>query len=232
MGGHDFLNDVVRYCLWLRNASPQELRRMPIVLDRLVKVRDARLKSPTPSVRQFASTPALFTQDRQPSSDYLAIPEVSSIRRSYIPIGFICSEVIASNKLQIIREPSRYIFGMLCSSMHNIWMKTVGGRLKSDYSYSPAVYNNFPWPDATDAQKAKLGELAQGILDARANHPGSTLADLYDPLTMPPDLRQAHDAVDRFVDRLYRKAPFETDADRVALLFKRYQELTATPSTT
>ncbi len=147
-------------------------------------------------------------------------------------MAFFSDSVICSNKVQFVAGATLFHFGVLTSQMHMAWMRAVCGRLESRYSYSNTiVYNNFPWPDATDVQKKQLGTLAQGILDARATYPDSTLADLYDPLTMPPDLRKAHDAVDRFVDRLYRKAPFATDADRVALLFKRYQELTASTST-
>ena len=230
MGGAEFLNARERYCLWLKDASPQDLRKMPLVLKRLEGVRAARLKSPTASVRDMASQPALFTQDRQPTNDYLAIPEVSSERREYIPIGYLSQNVIASNKLQIIRQPSRYLFGLLSSQMHNAWMRAVGGRLKSDYSYSPAVYNNFPWPcDVTESQEAGIERLAQAVLDARDRYPDSSLADLYDPLTMPPELAKAHQALDRAVDRLYRKKPFDTDKDRLELLFTRYQELTVAP---
>jgi hypothetical protein len=228
MGGAELINGRVRYCLWLKDASPQQLRSMPLVLERLQAVKEVRLESPTASVRAFAQYPRLFTQDRQPDTDYLAIPEVSSERRDYIPVGYLPASIVASNQLQLIRVPSRYIFGVLSSQLYMAWMHVVAGRLKSDFRHSPAVYNNFPWPEnVTDAQRAQIEALAQAVLDARALHPESTLADLYDPLSMPKELSDAHHKLDRAVDRLYQRKPFATDADRVALLFKRYQELTA-----
>lgn len=169
--------------------------------------------------------PALFTQGRQPNVPYIAIPEVSSETREYIPIAFFGPETIASNKLQIIPGGTLWLFGALTSQMHMAWVRTVAGRLKSDFSYSPTVYNTFPWPDATPAQRAKIEALAQAVLDARAAYPTSSLADLYDPDTMPADLRRAHAALDRAVDRIYRPAAFETDRDRVEHLFGRYEAL-------
>jgi hypothetical protein len=152
---------------------------------------------------------------------------VSSGGRNYLPIGFLDKNVIANNKVYTVSDPSLLVFGFLCSRMHNAWTQSVSGRLKSDIQYSTGiVYNNFPWPeDVTGAQTAAIERLAQAVLDAREQFPGSTLADLYDPLTMPPVLARAHHALDRAVDRLYRKAPFATDSDRVALLFERYQAL-------
>jgi hypothetical protein len=226
MGGAEFINNKKRYCLWLKNASPADLREMPLVRERLERVRQSRLTSPTPSVKEFAQYPSLFTQDRQPETDYLAIPEVSSERREYIPIGYVSSDIIASNKLQIIREPSLYLFGLLISQVHMAWMRTVAGRLKSDYSYSPTVFYSFIQPEVTDAQRAEIEKLSQTILDARAQFPDSSLADLYDPLAMPPALARAHKALDKAVDRLYQKQPFASDADRVAMLFEKYQEQT------
>ncbi len=166
-------------------------------------------------------TPMLFTQIRQPETDYLVVPEVSSKRRKYVPIGFLSPDVIASNKLYIIRDATLYMFGILTSSMHMAWMRIVAGRLKSDYSYSPAVYNNFIWPEADEARQAAVTQAAQAVLDARARYAESTLADLYDPLTMPPELSKAHAKLDALVDKLYGRA-FATDADRVAHLFALY----------
>lgn len=187
----------------------------------------ARLKSPTKSVQAFADKPTLFTQDRQPDKDYLGVPEVSSERRRFIPIAFLSADIIASNKVQIVEGATQYHFGMLCSTMHNAWVRTVAGRLKSDYSYSPAVYNNFPWPTPTDKQRAAIEAAAQAVLDARAAHPDSSLADLYDPLTMPPDLVKAHQKLDAAVDASYGYKGGSTDAARVAFLFGLYQELTS-----
>lgn len=223
-GGAEFINNRLRYCLWLKNADPADIRTMPLVQQRLDGVRIARLTSPTPSVKEFAAYPSLFTQDRQPATDYLAIPEVSSERRKYIPVGYLDKYIIASNQLQIIRQPSLYLFGLLTSHTYMAWMRTVAGRLKSDYRHSPSVFYSFPQPETTEAQKAEIEQLAQAILDARAEFPDSSLADLYDPLTMPPSLAKAHKILDRTIDRLYRREPFASDADRVTLLFKKYQE--------
>ena len=225
VGGDELISGDWRWCLWLKNADPNDMRHSIEVRERLERVRIGRLKSPTESVRKFARIPSLFTQDRQPSTEYIAVPEVSSENREYIPVGFLTPDVIASNKLQIVPGGTRFHFGVLTSWMHMSWMRTVSGRLKSDYSYSPAVYNTFPWPDATSAQRAKIENLAQAVLDARAAHPTSSLADLYDPDTMPGNLRKAHAALDAAVDKLYRAAPFASDRDRVEHLFGRYEAL-------
>ena len=223
VGGAEFINNKARYCLWLKDANPNDLRQMPNVAARIEKVRQTRLQSPTKSVQEFASYPSLFTQDRQPESDYLAIPEVSSERREYIPIGYLSKDIVASNKLQIIREPNKYLFGLLMSKMHMVWMRTVAGRLESRYSYSPSVFYSFIQPEPTEADKQSIETLAQAVLDARAEFPNASLADLYDPLSMPPSLAKAHKQLDKAVDKLYRKQPFVNDAERVALLFKLYK---------
>ena len=169
----------------------------------------------------------LFSQIRQPDSNYLAIPEVSSERRRYIPIGFMTPDIIASNKLYLVPNANMYMFGIMISNVHMAWMRVVAGRLKSDYSYSPSVYNNFPWPTPTDAQKAKIEQTAQAILDARAIYPDASLADLYDELTMPPELRKAHQDNDRAVMAAYGFSVKDiTESKCVAELMKRYQELT------
>ncbi|MEW6416089.1 MAG: DNA methyltransferase [Pseudomonadota bacterium] len=228
MGGDELINGHHRWCLWLKGISPSELKAMPRVMQRVSAVAESRRKSPTESVREFSDQPTLFTQDRQPVNPYIAIPEVSSETRHFIPIGFLPPTVIASNKLQVVEGGTLYHFGILCSTMHNAWMRTVAGRLKSDYSYSPAVYNNFPWPDSPgEATREKIEAAAQAVLDARAQFPGATLADLYDPLTMPPALVKAHQKLDAAVDRAYGKTGFKSDAERVAFLFERYQALTS-----
>jgi hypothetical protein len=227
IGGEELINGSRRWCLWLKGISPTELREMPLVRERVRAVAQSRLESPTKSVQEFASQPTLFTQDRQPDNDYLAVPEVSSENRRFIPIGFLSSKIVASNKLQIIAGGTLYHFGILNSTMHNAWMRTVAGRLESRYSYAPSVYNNFPWPEPSDTQRQKIEEAAQAVLDARAQFPQSSLADLYDPLTMPPALVKAHQALDRAVDACYRKAVFTSDAQRVEFLFERYQQLTS-----
>ena len=198
------------------------------ICKRLERVRSGRLQSPTASVRDYANYPTLFTQDRQPKSDYLAVPEVSSETREYIPIDILPPTVIASNKLQIVPGAPLYYFGLLTSAMHMAWMRTVAGRLKSDYSYAPSVYNSFPWPEMTDAQRNRIERLSQAILDARALFPGSSLDALYDTDTMPPVLRKAHIALDKAVDRLYHKAAgFTFERARAEHLFERYEKMRA-----
>ena len=224
VGADDFINSRLRYCLWLKGVAPSEYRNVKPIMGRLEKVAEMRRASPTASVRRDADTPMLFTQIRQPDTHYLAVPEVSSERRRYIPIGYLDTNVIASNKLYIIPDATLYKFGVLTSNVHMAWMRVVGGRLKSDYSYSPAVYNNFPWPTATGEQKASIETLAQAVLGARDNYPESSLADLYDPLTMPPDLLKAHQQLDKAVMRLYGFPVKDfTEADCVARLMGLYE---------
>ena len=170
----------------------------------------------------------LFTQIRQPNSYYLAVPEVSSERRKYIPIGYLTPDVIGSNKLYIIANATLYMFGILTSNVHMAWMRVVAGRLEMRYSYSPAVYNNFPWPTPTDKQKAAIEQTAQAILDARAKYPDCSLADLYDETTMPPELRKAHQQNDKAVMQAYGFwGKLNSESECVAELMKMYQELTA-----
>jgi hypothetical protein len=228
ISGGDFINGVQRYCLWLKGASPEQLRQLPQVMARVEQVRLFRLASKAATTRDFASFPTLFRQIAQPESDYLAVPEVSSERRLYIPIAFVSHEVICSNKIQFVPDASLYHLGVLCSVMHMAWMRAVCGRLENRYSYSNTiVYNNFPWPEPTDQQRSTIEAAAQGVLDARTKFPSATLADLYDPLTMPPELVKAHQALDRAVDAAYGKKGFASEAERVAFLFERYQQLAA-----
>ncbi len=227
VGGDELISGEWRWCLWLKDADPTELRASTEIMTRLDRVRRGRLASPTASVREYATMPALFTQDRQPTGPYLAIPEVSSENRPYIPMAFLSETVVASNKLQMIVGADRALFAILTSQMHMGWVRCVAGRLKSDISYAPSVYNTFPWPALTDADRVRLDGLAQAVLDARAAHPTSSLADLYDPIVMPADLRRAHRTLDQAVDRLYRKAPFDSDRERVEHLFTLYEKMTA-----
>ncbi|MGO8755440.1 MAG: class I SAM-dependent DNA methyltransferase [Gallionellaceae bacterium] len=229
MGSEDFINSLSRWCLWLQGIQPGELRAMPQVLARVERVKAFRLASSAEPTRKSADAPTLFFYISQPDTDYLVVPEVSSERRNYIPIGFMSKETICSNTNYLIPDASLFLFGMVQSEMHMAWMRTVGGRLKSDYRYSGSVvYNNFPWPDEpTDKQRAAVEAAAQAVLDARAQFPQSSLADLYDPLTMPPALVKAHQTLDRAVDACYRKAAFANDAQRVEFLFERYQQLTS-----
>lgn len=227
VGGDELISGNWRWCLWLKVADPKEIRDSKPVQARLERVKTGRLQSPTPSVQAFAKYPTLFTQDRQPSSDYLALPEVSSETREYIPMAVLPPTVIASNKLQIITGAPLYYFGILTSAMHMAWMRTVGGRLKSDYSYSPSIYNSFPWPTMTPKQQETIESLAQDVLTARASFKGTQLDVLYDQDSMPPKLRRAHASLDSAVDRLYRPKGFAFERERVEHLFDLYEKITA-----
>lgn len=227
IGSYEFINGKKRYCLWLKGISPAEYRGIPEIMERLNGVADTRRKTKTVAVQAQAETPMLFSQIRQPDSNYLAIPEVSSEKRRYIPIGFMTPNIIASNKLYLVPKADLYMLGVMISNVHMAWMRAVCGRLKSDYSYSPAVYNNFPWPIPTEAQKAKIEQTAQAILDARALYPDCSLADLYDEIAMPPELRKAHQQNDRAVMQAYGfDVATTTETSCVAELMRMYQRLT------
>ena len=223
----EFINGIDRYCLWLTDCQPNTLRQMPAIMERVDAVRKMRNASTDNQTRKDAVTPMLFQKIRQPTSEYLVIPRVSSERRYYIPIAFASKNLIAGETLQTIPDASTYHFGILTSAMHMGWMRSVCGRLKSDYRYSAdIVYNNFPWPQAqTDRQKQAIEDAAQAVLDARAKFPASSLADLYDPLTMPEALTKAHHKLDAAVDAAYAKRKFTGDSDRVAFLFELYQQI-------
>ena len=227
IGADDFINNKFRYCLWLKGVAPNEYAHIPSIIERLRAISELRRNSPTKSVQADADIPMLFTQIRQPDTDYLVVPRISSYQRRYIPIGFMPKDVIANDKVMFIPNASLYLFGLLISNVHMAWMRVTAGRLKSDYSYTPAVYNNFPWPNPIDEQKAKIEQTAQAILDARALYPDSSLADLYDELTMPVELRKAHQDNDRAVMAAYGfEVRTMTESQCVAELFKLYQELT------
>ena len=257
MGGDELINNLEQFCLWLIDVNPQELRRVPPVLQRIEQVRKERLRSGKERTREWADSPAFFTENRQPKSGYLAIPKVSSERRMFIPIGYLKPDVIATGSLQIIPDATLFEFGILSSTMHNSWMRQVCGRMKSDYQYSNSiVYNNFPWPMLDGAGPGSGGEAtgegvaeaiagargrlpplnlkqhvetyAQAVLDARATFPDSSLADLYDPLSMPPVLVKAHRDLDAAVDKCYRKEPFRSELERVEFLFALYERYTET----
>ncbi len=227
-GAEEFIHQKPRYCLWLGNCSPAELRSMPHCLKRIENVRNLRLESKSAGTRKLADRPTRFHVENIPFSNYIIIPRVSSEKRRYVPMGFMSPEMMVSDSAHIIPDATLYHFGVLTSNVHMAWMRAVCGRLKSDYRYSKdIVYNNFPWPDATEEQKAKIEATAQAILDARALYPESSLADLYDELTMPAELRKAHQENDRAVMQAYGfpvKSSF-TESQCVAELFKRYQEL-------
>lgn len=227
IGGEELLNNKKRYCLWLKDCTPKELKEMPQVLKRVDAVKKWRLTSKTKSVRDFSSFPTLFTQDRQPSSTYLAMPRVSSENRLYIPMGFLEPEIIAHEKLIVIPNAELFLFGVLQSLMHMSWTRYVSGRLESRISYSPSVYNSFPFPETpSEKQKQAVEEAAQAVLDARAQFPDSSLADLYDPNTMPPVLVKAHQQLDKAVDLCYRPQPFTSEAKRIEYLFELYEKYT------
>ena len=239
LGSEEFINGGERYCLWLENAPPELLRTSPFIRDRLRAVRDFRLNSQREATRELAATPSRFAFVSHAEIPYLLVPSVSSERRDYIPIGFMPADAIASNLCLIVPKATLYHFGILTSAMHMAWVRSVCGRMKSDYRYSAGiVYNNFPWPlcsscnargtDAPDDKTRQTIETAaQAVLDTRAAFPGATLADLYDPLSMPPALLKAHQKLDAAVDKAYGKTGFKSDAERVAFLFARYQALTS-----
>jgi type I restriction-modification system DNA methylase subunit len=231
IGAEEFIKQKSRYCLWLRDAQPTDIKQSKILYERVQAVRDFRLSSSAKTTQGYAKVPHLFAQITQPEGvDYLLVPSVSSERRRYVPIGFMKSDVISSNAVQIIPNATLYHFGVLTSNVHMAWMRVVCGRLKSDYRYSKEqVYNTFPWPSPTEAQKAKIEQTAQTILDVRAKYTGTSLADLYDEVTMPADLRKAHKDNDRAVMQAYgfsSKITEDQESLIVAELFKRYQELT------
>ena len=228
MMGYEFINRVPRYCLWLVGVSPAELRSMPLVSNRVAQCKKARLDSPDAGRRRLADTPALFREQINPDS-FVVVPKVSSERRRYIPMGYLDSNTIAGDKLFIIPTAQKYHFGILISNVHMSWMRAIGGRLKSDYSYSiNVIYNNFPWPEPTAQQRQKIEQTAQAILDARALYPDSSLADLYDELTMPPELRKAHHQNDMAVMQAYGftkgSEAYKSEAACVAELMKLYQK--------
>jgi hypothetical protein len=246
LGAEEFLNGHERWCLWLGECSPQELRAMPEAMKRVQAVRDVRLASKSPPTQKLAATPTRFHVENMPDAPYLVLPEVSSERRQFIPFGFEQPSTLCSNLVKIAPGATLFHFGILSSTMHNAWMRAVAGRLESRYRYSAAiVYNNFPWPFCTPAENSEpkvhlaldrkaqtaIENAAQSVLDARAQFPTSSLADLYDPLTMPPALLKAHQKLDTAVDKAFEacggKKTYKNDAERVAFLFELYQRQTS-----
>ena len=227
VGAEEFINNKPRYCLWLVGVSPAVIRKLSLVFQRVEACRQDRLNAPDPGRRKLADTPTLFRETNNPKS-YILVPRVSSERRQYVPIGFMTPDVITSDSAHIIPSAGLYHFGILTSSVHNAWMRAVCGRLEMRYRYSKdIVYNNFPWPTATDADRAKIEATAEAILDARAAYPDSSLADLYDAAAMPPDLRRAHTLNDAAVLRLYGLTADAPEPTIVAHLMNLYKELTA-----
>jgi len=228
-GGDEFLNNTERWCLWLVDAPPELLDQSPLLRARIRGVKAFREGSSRPQTKELALTPTLFGEIRQPATKYLLVPKVSAHTRRYLPIGFLAPDNIASGSTLIVPGATLFHFGVLSSAMHNGWMRCVAGRMKSDYQYSNnIVYNNFPWPvNVTYKARDAVDAAAQAVLDARARFPNLTLAKLYNPLDTPPALTKAHTALDRAVDRCYRKEPFPSDRARVEHLFALYEQLTA-----
>jgi hypothetical protein len=237
LGAEEFINNTARWCLWLVDCPPNELRAMPEVMKRVQAVKVMRLASTKAPTVQLANTPSIFGEIRSTKGNYLLVPRVSSEKRTYIPIGFINEKVIASDAVQVVPTASLFEFGVMTSAMHNAFMRFTCGRLESRYRYSNTiVYNNFPWPGfAGEALSEKhhkaIEQAAQCVLDARDQFAGASLADLYDPLTMPPALLKAHQKLDAAVDAAYQpsggKKSYASDAERVAFLFELYQRITS-----
>ena len=229
IGAEEFINNKSRWCLWLVGANPHELKQCPTVMKRIELVKDFRLKSKAESTRKFASTPMIFAQITQPSNvNYIIVPRVSSEKRRYIPIGFMSKDTIASDAVQIIPNAGLYHFGILTSNVHMAWMRALAGRLEMRYRYSKdIVYNNFPWPNPTKEQQAKIEKTAQSILTAREKYKDCSLADLYDEVTMPPELRKAHQLNDRAIMEAYGFwGKVKTESECVSELMKMYQKIT------
>ena len=227
-GGGDIINNRKRYCLWLRDVSPATYRNIPLVMEKIQAVKDFRLSSKKERTRKWAEFPTLFSEDRQPENDFLVIPKVSSERRKYVPIAYLPSSVIINNTASALPNANLWYFGIITSQMHMTWLKYTCGRMKSDYIYSiQIVYNNYPWPkEPSDKNKKAVETKAQKILDVRTEFPESSLADLYDPLTMPPKLVKAHQELDKAVDLCYRPQAFNNETARIEFLFDLYNEYT------
>lgn len=227
--GEEFINGLSRWCLWLKDIAPNTLKEMPHVMKRIEAVQKMRLESSKVPTQKLASTPYLFGEIKQPDTDYLALPSVSSERRTYIPINYLSKDVICGNKIYCVPNASLFDFAILHSSMHMAWTRAVCGRLKSDYNYSiMVVYNNFPFPE-TPSNLDAIEKAANAVLNARQRHPGASLADLYDPLSTPKDLLEAHDHLDAVVDKAYGFKGQKDDPSRVAFLFRLFESITSLP---
>lgn len=228
LSAEEYLNGERRWCLWLPNAEPDELRKLPLVMKRIEAVKKMRLSSTKAATVKWAQKPTLFMETRQPESDFVLIPRHSSESRKYVPFGFFSKENIVADSCMCIPKASYYEFGVISSLMHMAWMRQVCGRIKSDYRYSNTiVYNNYPFPEGvSEKSKKTVEEKAKLVLEARSNHPNSTLADLYDPDTMPNDLRKAHDELDKAVDKCYSNQSFKTEMERLKFLFDLYKKIT------
>jgi hypothetical protein len=229
VSGQEFLNGERKWCLWIENFNPAEISKSKELIKRTENVKNLRSKSTREATKKLAFFPFQFGEIRQPNSSYIFIPLTSSENRKIIPMGFFDKDSIANNTGSVVANATLYHFGVLQSTMHMSWVKYVCGRLKSDFRYSnEIVYNNFPWPEQpSDKQIKTLEEKAQQVLDVRASFPTSSLADLYNPLTMPPALVKAHNELDKVVDAAYSKQAFTSEAKRMEFLFELYEKYTA-----
>ena len=228
VGSKEYINKISRWCLWLKNSSPKDLKSIPPIMERIKGVKKMREESRKAATRKWADFPTLFIEERQPETNYILIPRVSSENRKYIPMGYLESQIIISDGAISLPTESKYTFGNLTSSMHMTWVKYTCGRLKSDFRYSNTiVYNNYPFPkEPSEKNKAKVEKAAQKVLDVRASFPDSSLADLYDPLTMPSALVKAHRQLDKAVDLCYRPQAFTNERNRIEFLFELYEQYT------
>jgi hypothetical protein len=225
VGAEEFINNKKRYCLWLLDALPNELKQMPEVIKRVELCKNFRITSKKEATRKFANFPSRFMEIRQPETDYLLIPSTTSERRKYIPIGFMNKDIITTNANLTITGATLYHFGILTSTMHMAWTSYICGRLEMRYRYSAdIVYNNFPFPNPTEKQITEIEKMAKEVLDTRAKFPNDSLGDLYDPVVMPPVLLKAHQKLDKAVETAYGRT-FDSDNQRVAYLFELYQKL-------
>jgi hypothetical protein len=228
VGSREFINDTSfsRYCFWFAGESPSEYQHIPELIERFSYIREYRLRSPVGRIQKTADKPYLFTQNRQPETDYLFIPRVSSENRRYIPIGFLPPNVIASDSAVLVCDAGLYEFGIICSNVHNAWMRTIAGRLKNDYRYAPSVYYSFPFPEITDEAKLSIEKTAQAIIDARKTYPDKSLADMYgDAMYLYPALMEAHRANDRAVMAAYGFSVKDTDESAcVVCLMEMHQQ--------
>ncbi|MGM0914255.1 MAG: class I SAM-dependent DNA methyltransferase, partial [Pseudomonadota bacterium] len=225
MGAKEFLQGHERWCLWLADATKQDVDSMPSVRDRVERVRETRLASKDAGTQKLAERPHQLRETHNPES-FILVPRVTSSRRYYVPLGFFGDETIVTDLVQIIPDGTLYDFAVLSTQMHMDWLRLVGGRLKSDYRYSATlVYNTFPWPEVSDSQREQIEQLGRAVILARAAHPDKTMSQLYDPDKMPENLLEAHQALDRAVEKLYRDRPFRDTAERQEYLLARYEEL-------
>lgn len=226
ISAREFINGINRWCLWLKDVNPNELNKMPKVLKKIEAVKRHRLKSSRNATKKLADVPMLFGEIRQPDSNYIVIPCHSSETRKYIPMGFLDSNCIVGNSCLAVPNADLFHFGVLVSSMHMVWVKNICGRIKSDFRYSNnLVYNNFPWPINVDKKiKKSIEKNAENILRIRSEFENCSLADLYNPLTMPERLLKIHTELDKAVEKCYTPSPFNKDIDRIQFLFNLFQE--------